>query len=135
MPLIKDLPRDQIQTNAEIKVTDASIKQVIPNVDLSEGSLLVAFDRSGIKASGPVKINGFPSKISWERPAGPDSRATASIDTELDDKAREKLGIKLGDYLQGPVKVQAEINGVGEKNASMKVKADLAKAEMFIDRD
>ncbi len=132
MPLVKDLPRDQIQTAAKIKVTDASIKQVIPNVDLSEGSLLVAFDRNGITATGPVKINGFPSKISWERPAGPDSRATASIDTQLDDKAREKLGIKLGDYLQGPVKVQAEINGVGEKNASIKVKADLAKAEMFI---
>ena len=81
MPLVKDLPRDQVQTAAEIKVTDASIKQVIPNVDLSEGSLLVAFDRSGITATGPVKINGFPSKISWERPAGPDSRATASIDT------------------------------------------------------
>lgn len=132
MPLVKDLPRDQIQTAAKIKVTDASIKQVIPNVDLSEGSLLVAFDRSGITATGPVKINGFPSRVSWERPAGPESRATASIDTELDDKAREKLGIKLDDYLQGPIRVQADINGVGEKNASIKVKADLAKAEMYI---
>ncbi len=132
MPLVKNLPRDQVQTAARIKITDASIRQVIPNVDLSEGSLLVAFDRTGITATGPVKINGFPSKISWERPSGPDSRATASIDTQLDDKAREKLGIKLGDYLQGPVKVQAEINGVGEKNASIKIKADLAKAEMFI---
>ncbi len=62
MPLVKDLPRDQVQTAAKIKVTDASIKQVIPNVDLSEGSLLVAFDRNGITATGPVKINGFPSK-------------------------------------------------------------------------
>jgi hypothetical protein len=132
MPLIKDLPRDQVQTAAKIKVTNASIEQVIPNVDLSEGSLLVAFDRNGITATGPVKINGFPSKISWERPAGPGSRATASIDTQLDDKAREKLGIKLDDYLRGPVKVQAEIDGVGEKNASIKVKADLAKGEMFI---
>jgi hypothetical protein len=132
MPLVKDLPRAQVETAAKIKVTDASIKQVIPNVDLSEGSLLVAFDRNGITAAGPVKINGFPSRISWQRPAGPDSRATASIDTQLDDKAREKLGIKLGEYLRGPVKVQAEISGVGEKNASIKVKADLAKAEMFI---
>jgi hypothetical protein len=133
MPLIKDLPRDQVLTTAEINVANASIQQVIPNVDLSEGSLLVAFDRTGITASGPVKINGFPSRISWTRPAGLGSRAIASIDTELDDKARKKLGIQLGDYLQGPVKVQADINGVGEKNATIKVKADLAKAEMFID--
>ena len=133
MPLMKDLPREQIVTTAEIKVSDASIKQVIPNVDLSDGSLLVAFDRSGISASGPVRINGFPSKVSWARPAGPGGRATASIETELDDKAREKLGIKLGDYLRGPVEVMADIDGVGEKNVSMKVKANLAKAEMFID--
>ena len=133
MPLMKDLPREQIVTTAEIKVADASIKQVIPNVDLSDGSLLVAFDRSGITASGPVRINGFPSKVSWARPAGPGTRATASIETELDDKGREKLGIKLGDYLRGPVQILADIDGVGEKNVSMKVKANLAKAEMFID--
>ena len=133
MPLVKGLTRDQIQSSAEINVTGASIKQVIPNVDLSEGSLLVAVDRSGIKATGPVKINGFPAKISWQRAAGPDSAAIATVDTELDDKAREKLGIKLADYMQGPIKVLAEINGVGTKNASFKVKANLAKAEMYVD--
>ncbi|MGB8314111.1 MAG: DUF3971 domain-containing protein [Aestuariivirga sp.] len=132
MPLIKDLPRDQVQSATQIRVTGASIKQAMPNIDISEGTLLVAFDRTGVKATGPVKINGFPSKITWARPAGIDSRATASIDTELDDKAREKLGIRLGDYLQGPVKVLADITGVGEKKASIKVKADLAKAEMYV---
>jgi hypothetical protein len=133
MPLVKGLTRDQVLSSAEIKVSGASIKQVIPNIDLSEGTLLVAVDRSGIKATGPVKINGFPAKISWQRAAGAGSTPIATVDTELDDKAREKLGIKLGDYMQGPVKVLAEINGVGTKNASFKVKANLAKAEMYVD--
>ena len=133
MPLIKGVAREQVAAHATIKVANASVKQVMPNVDLSEGAMLAEFDRTGIKVAGPVKINGFPSRISWERAAGPDSRAVASIETELDDKGREKLGIKLGDYLQGPVAVVADITGVGEKKSSIKVRADLAKAEMFIE--
>ena len=132
LPLIKDVPRDRVDSKAVIRVTDASIKQVISNVDLSEGTLLIAFDRSGIKASGPMKINGFPSRIFWERAAGVDSKATASIEAEFDDNAREKLGIRIGDYLQGPVKISADLTGVGEKKTSIKVNADLTKAEMSI---
>ena len=133
MPLIKDVPRDLVQTHAEVKVSNASIKQVIPKVDLSEGELLIAFDRKGIKATGPVKINGFPSTISWERAAGAESKSTANVQTELDDEARDKLGIKIGNFLQGPVKVSADLTGVGEKKTSIKINADLAKAEMYID--
>ena len=133
LPLIRGVTREQIQTKAEIKVSNASIKQVIPKVDLSEGVLLVAFDRSGIKASGPVKINGFPSKISWQRAAGADAKASATFSTELDDEARKKLGIRLEDFMRGPVKVTADVTGIGEKNSVMKVNADLSKAEMYLD--
>ncbi len=133
LPLIRGVTREQIQTKAEIKVSNASVKQVIPKVDLSEGELLVAFDRSGVLASGPVKINGFPSKISWQRSAGADGKASASFTTELDDEGRKKLGIRLEDFMRGPVKVDADITGIGEKNSVIKVKADLSKAEMYLD--
>ena len=133
LPLIKGVTREQIQTKGVIQVSNASIKQVIPKVDLSEGVLLVAFDRSGIKASGPVKINGFPSKISWQRAAGADGKTSASFSTELDDEARRKLGIRLENFMLGPVKVTADVTGIGEKNSVMKVNADLSKAEMYLD--
>src|SRR6185295_1276484 len=133
LPLIRGVTREQIQTKAVIKVSNASIRQAMPKVDLSEGALLVAFDRSGIKASGPVKINGFPSKISWQREAGADAKASASFSTELDDEARKKLGIRLEDFMRGPVKVNADITGIGEKNSVFKVTADLSKAEMYLD--
>ena len=133
MPLIKDVPRERVDTHAEVKVSNAGIRQVIPKIDLSEGEILIAFDRKGIKASGPVKINGFPSKVAWERAAGAGSKATASFETELDDEARGKLGVTLGDFLQGPVKVQADLIGLGEGKTTMVVTADLAKAELHFD--
>lgn len=133
MPLIKGLTRDQVRSSAEINVTDASVNQIVPNVDLAEGSLLVAVDQSGIKVTGPVKINGFPANVSWQRAAGAEATPIATVDTELSDKARERLGIKLGTYMEGPIKVVAEISGMGTKNPIFKVKANLAKTEMFVD--
>lgn len=132
MPLIKDVPHSRVESRAVIKIVNAAVKQVVPKVDLTEGTLTVTFDRQGINATGPMKLNGFPAKVSWQRPSGPNSVATATIVTELDDKERDKLGIKLGSFLQGPVKVTADISGLGE-SASIAVKADLANAEMHID--
>jgi Protein of unknown function/AsmA-like C-terminal region len=132
LPLIKDVPRERVTASANVKITGASISQVVPNVDFSDGTISVAFDRKGISASGPIKINGFPATINWVRPAGPGSKATATLTTELDDSEREKLGIKINNYLQGPAKITAEISGLGEKGQSIKVKADLSRSEMAI---
>ncbi len=132
LPLIKDVPRARVTAKAAMKITNAGIENVMPNVNFSNGTLAIAFDKKGITASGPLKINGFPSNLSWNRPAGPGTKATASLSTELDDNARAKLGIKLGEYLQGPIKLTADITGVGDTTATVLVKADLARAEMTV---
>ncbi len=132
LPLIKDVPREKVTAKATVKVTNAGVDNVLPNIDLSDGNLSITFDLKGIAASGPLKINGFPASLNWVRPAGITSKATATLVTELDDKAREKLGMKLGNYMQGPIKVTADISGLGDKSTSIQVKADLSKVEMTI---
>jgi hypothetical protein len=132
MPLVKNVARERVTARAVVKITNAGIDNAMPNVDFTDGTLLITFDRKGISASGPFKINGFPSTMTWARPAGPSSQANATLVTQLDDKAREKLGIKLGNFLQGPIKLTADISGVGDEDAKVQVKADLAKVEMTI---
>ena len=132
LPLIKDVPRERVTARMAVNITDASILQVVPNVDFTDGSLALQIDRKGITAMGPLKINGFPATISWSRASGDGAKATATLVTELDDDGREKLGIKLGTYLQGPAKITADITGLGEKTQSMKVTADLGRSEMAI---
>lgn len=132
LPLVKNVPRERVTAKAAVKIINASIEDVMPNVDFSDGTLSILFDRKGINASGPMKINGFPATLSWTRSAGPTSLANATLVAELDDATREKLGIKLGSYAQGPIKVSADIAGVGEKTSTVEVKADLSKVEMTI---
>ncbi len=132
LPLIKDVPRERVSSTATVKIANASILQVAPNVDFTEGALSITMDHKGIVATGPLKINGFPATVNWVRPAGPGSKATATLTTELDDDGREKLGIKLGTYLQGPAKITADISGLGEKSPIYQVTADLGRSEMAI---
>ena len=132
LPLIKDVPRERVIARAAVKINDAGIAQVAPNIDFTDGTLAIIFDRKGVAASGPLKINGFPAGLNWARPAGPNSKATATLTTELDDDGREKLGININSYLQGPVKIVADIAGLGEKSQTFQVKADLSRAEMKI---
>jgi hypothetical protein len=133
LPLIKDVPRERVTSKAVVKIVDAGINDAMPNIDFTDGNVSIAFDRKGILASGSLKINGFPASVSWTRPAGANSTAAATLTTELDDKAREKLGIKLGNFIHGSAKLTADISGIGSKNATIQVKADLAKVEMNID--
>ncbi len=133
LPLIKDVPRDRVETNALIKITNAGIQKVVPNIDLTEGAITVISDQQGTKLEGPIKINGFPAKISWQRARGPNAQPVTALVAELDDEARGKLGLKLGTVLQGTAKVSAEITGIGEGTTTMQVKADLSKAEIQVD--
>jgi Protein of unknown function/AsmA-like C-terminal region len=132
LPLVKDVPRARVTSTAAVKIVHGAVKGVAPNVDLSDAAISMTFDRKGITAAGPLKINGFPATLSWARPAAIGSKATATLATEIDDQGREKLGFKLGSYFQGPMKLTADISGVGEKNPTVQVNADLAKVEMTV---
>ena len=118
--------------SATVKITNASILQVVPNVDFTEGALSITFDRKGIVATGPLKINGFPATVNWDRPAGPGSKATATLTTELDDDGREKLGIKIGHLSAGPRQDNRRHFGAGGKKPDIQVTADLGRSEMAI---
>ena len=133
LPLIKDVPRARVETNALIKIVNAGIEKVTPNIDLTEGTISIVSDQQGTNLEGPIKVNGFPAKIMWRRARGPDAVATTKLEADLDEEARDKLGLKLGTLLRGTVKVAAEITGLGENATVMDVKADLSKAALLVD--
>jgi hypothetical protein len=128
LPLTKDAPRDQVNMSATVAVDNAAIKQIVPKIDLTDGSLKLAMDKAGMTLSGPMKINGLPATVSWSKAAGAGTPSSATITTTLDDKTRDQLGIKLGRMVQGPVKLTANIKGMGTKTTSADVQADLSKA-------
>ncbi len=132
MPFMKDMPRERVKVSATAKVADASLKQAAEGIDISDGNIAVNVEPGIIRGEGPVKLNGIGARLTWIRQTGGQEAHQATIETELDDKERDKIGAKLGSFLTGPVKVKATIAEVGNPASPLDVEADLSKATVTI---
>lgn len=128
-PLIKDVPKSRLQMTTDVSISGASVDEILPGVNLTDGELAVDVGADKIKVYGPAKVNGLPAKISWEKPRG-GGPAISKIEATFDEQLREKIGIKLSSYMSGPMPVQATIsqNDAGENQVD--VDADLSSVKM-----
>lgn len=132
LPLIKDAPKDRVIVKVKARLTDAALTDAIPNIDISGGKIdLVAADGK-ITAQGPVKLNGVPVNLSWERAAGPSAKQSATIEATLDGDARKKIGVDLGDFMSGKVGLKATIPDLGDAEGRIDLEADMSNADMRI---
>ena len=129
MPLVKDPPKERVVVKTAVDLSDVAIANLAPGVDLTDGKFKLDFNQENISVSGPAKINGLPSQITWSKPRD-SAEATANVTATLDEKSRDKLGIKLQEYLTGPVDIEADVSKDAAGNAVFDVKADLSKAAM-----
>jgi hypothetical protein len=129
-PLMKDLPRDMVKVKAAAKIANASLKNVLGGIDLTGGTIDLTVGEGLIAATGPIKIDGIPAKVSWTRSTGPDAKQDATIETELDEKERAKIGVHVNDFVRGPVGVKVTIDNFDDAVAKARVVADLSKAEL-----
>jgi hypothetical protein len=130
LPLIKNVPRTSVKVTTDVKLIDAALAGVIPGVDLSAGQFKVAITPENVTVSGPAKLNGAASMIAWLKPrsGGP---SKVEIQTVLDAKLRNKLGIKLDSFMSGDVPVKAVIAGEGA-GRTIDISADLSDVSMKI---
>lgn len=132
MPLLKNLPKENVKAEASMKVTNGSVDNLMPGINVSGASLTIASSRAGIKLSGPVKINGMPAQVQWERAGPPGTPPKASLTATLSEDAQEKLGLKLGGFMNGPIKLAADFNDLGTATQAMTATADLSDADIRI---
>lgn len=132
LPLIRNAPRERVVFSADAKITEATLRDALPKIDLSDGTMALKVAGGRIEAAGPVKINGVPVKLSWSRGQGPDARQSAVIEAVFDEAGRKKIGIELGEFMRGPVGLKASIPDLGDPQGRVDIEADLAKASMQI---
>jgi Protein of unknown function/AsmA-like C-terminal region len=128
-PLIKDVPRDRVQITTDIKISNAAVANVLPGVNLTDGELTVDVAPAVITVSGPAKVNGLPAKVSWKKPKNGEP-ASSQISTTLDEKIREKMGMKLTDYMSGLVPIVASVSENEAGQTQVTVDADLSAVKM-----
>ena len=83
----------------------------------------------GYQVKGDVKIDGAPAAIDIEKKPGEEARLL--LQAKLDERARHRLGIDLGDAVTGviPIKVSGDI-GSDVKDGKLDVEADLTQAKI-----
>jgi hypothetical protein len=133
LPLEHEITRDDVKLKADARIENASLKDALDGIDLSDGDLTLTVDNSGVAAQGPIKINGIAAKLNWSRQSGPDGAQSAVIETELDESERDKIGAHVNDYIGGPVKLKATMAQFHDDPGKVRIEADLSKAELRLD--
>ena len=129
LPLIDDVPKNRIDFSTDVKLVDVSLPSIVPGVDLTDGQFNVDIFPDSISIAGPAKVNGLPAKIQWQKPrVGGQSKAV--VTAILDEKTREKIGLKLTDYISGPLPVQATIVKDEAGDTEVSIDADLSQIKM-----
>ncbi len=132
LPLIKDVPKDRVIVDASAHISKAALKEALPGIDISEGEIELTVDQGVLKATGPAKIAGIPSKLTWTRAAGEGAKQSAAIETELDGEQRRKIGIDLGTFVRGALGIKAVLPDLGDPQGRIDITADLDEADMRI---
>jgi len=130
VPLQKDIPPGSTTFSAKAKLTNASLKDALPKIDITGGTFELAASADKITASGPAKINGVDAKISWAKEG---KQQSAVLEATLDADDRAKMGINLGGFLTGSVGVKAIIADLADPTGLIDIDANLSKAAMRID--
>ena len=128
LPLIKDVPKDQVKLSTKIKLTEVEVQDVVGGLDLTNGDLDVDLGEDLITITGPAKFNGLAAQVTWVKPR--EGAATAEVSATLDAATREKLGMKIKDYITGDIPVHAVITKDGKGNSVAEVNADLSGSVM-----
>lgn len=111
MPMVRNLSIDDVGISVKGRMTGLAL--AIGNRQIDDGVADIAIDNSSLHVTGKINLAGADMTVDWNeafKAKGPiTTRITAS--GVLDDAAREKLGFGSGDYLKGPVNVQAALEG------------------------
>ena len=124
LPLIKDVPKERVKAVTSIAISNATLQNAMPGIDITEGDFKVAMDSQQITVTGPAKLNGIASNLNWQKPRGKGS-PTIEVQTVVDAKMRDKLGIRVADYMSGSVPVKIKVKGPDETGKTIDVSANL----------
>jgi hypothetical protein len=130
MPLLRDLPKDSVNYNMNIDLTNFSAERMMMGQKVEAQLLRIAASNQAYQIKGDVKINGTPAQLEYRRARG-ETEAEVRLQATLDEAARMRLGIDLGGAVSGsiPIKLGGRIPA-NERDAKLAVEADLTAARI-----
>ncbi|MEE8516570.1 MAG: AsmA-like C-terminal domain-containing protein [Alphaproteobacteria bacterium] len=134
LPLINDVTFEQVQLQAAATLRDISIPNVVGNLAIKGGDASLQLDNHGMKVKGSMMLSGAPASLVWVENFDDQAifRSRYEVKGTFDAAARRKLGLELGEYLQGPVDVDLSYVDYDRKRGDMSIAADFRKTALTI---
>lgn len=135
LPLARQIPKEAVRVVAHAELTKAVFHDAIEGLTIDDGRLAVAVDEAGVRAEGPVRLNGAAATLRWSRGLGPAAGGedVITVEAELDEADRQRLGADIEAFVRGPVKVKLSASASGGRIVRAHVDADLTRAELRVD--
>ena len=131
LPLNKPVPREEINISAVAKLIDASLKGVLPKIDITGGQFDLASKTALSTPMAPPRSMAStqisPGTGTWERTANNRQRSTPCL---MPHNAKNRC--EFDDFLSGPVSVSAKIADLSDPDGTIAIDANLAKADMHL---
>ena len=132
MPLKNALTKADTTYSINLDLGALAVDKLAMNQKLEASSLKVVADNQGYRVKGDVKIGGQPAALDYRKTS--DGDADVRVSATLDDAARARLGVDLGQSLSGaiPIKLTGKIAGGEGDNRDNRfgVEADLTAARI-----
>ncbi|MEO0412645.1 MAG: AsmA-like C-terminal region-containing protein [Pseudomonadota bacterium] len=134
LPLLRDLPIDDVRISARLDANQLQFRDVLEGVDAALKRIVLELTQDGMKLRGDYALDGLDGAIRWEE----DFRGVVSAPTQVQLSGKiapEGLPRWLpgaADVLFGTVFYDAQIGGRGSAIASAEVTADLTAAVINI---
>jgi hypothetical protein len=124
-----------VTMNSSAQVTDVRLSGIFENADIAGGDMSFNYGAGRVSATGTVQLNKVPTFIEWSRNIAKTAMGTETLylESELDDRERLQLGLDMGGFVRGPVRIKLNAEQPRGKLGRAKVEAILTKAELRID--
>ena len=136
LPTQDDIKIKDMMIDITGRLTNASVPDLVRGQGLSGGTLDIAITNEKVTLSGTANIDTVPIDLKWNRFFKSDGKpyiSQANIKGMASPRLREKLGIDLSDYMEGPAYINLLYTQESEVRTILDIKADLGPSIVFID--
>jgi hypothetical protein len=136
MPLLNDMPMDQLRLRAAGRITDGRLQDVVLDKDLDRGALDLAVDTDSLKLSGEARLEGTPVRLSLDMDFrnGPATQVIerATVTARADASELAQWGLDPGRLLTGPLGLDVRYERRRGGQGSVTIGADLRQAVLAV---
>ncbi len=133
-PLVPRLTFEQVWFEADARVSDASIANLLKSFRIDGGDLRVRATHRRLAASGEIRLNDVPFALSWDEDftnrQGSSSRYRLAA--TLGEGDLDRLGLPGAGYVRGPIDAVLTVTGRGRRVDEGLMRFDLSGADVTV---